>query len=505
MTTSADLGIVYIAGQQAQPEITHNTALNQLQILQTGVISVALNTPPGSPAQGDTYILGASPTGAWAGRANCLAGYFGTGWVFVPGADSSGTQIPMGVRHEGLKVYSKADNALYVWSGSAWAASGAGMTNPMTTSQDLIVGGASGTPTRLASGTNGYVLSMVAGSVAWAVATGFANPMTTSGDIIYGGASGVATRLAAGTNGHVLTLTAGVPTWAAAAAGMSNPMTASGDIIYGGASGVPTRLAAGANTQVLTLAGGVPTWATPTSGGMTNPMTASGDIIFGGASGAPTRLAPGTNTHVLTLAAGVPTWAAPSGGGSITVQDEGSSLTTAVTKFNFAGAGVTVTEPVTDEMLVTIPGGSPWVELASWTYSSDVANVDFTGLAGYSEIMVIGKGITLSVAGVRALRFSTDNGSSYYSGSSDYYTCQLTGISTQASSLVAHNTANSTARDFTATLRLANLTTPRKDVVLTAGLTGYFDGSSSPVNAIRVLSTVAGNLTGGTIKVFGKV
>lgn len=462
MTTSADLGIVYIAGQQAQPEITHNTALNQLQMLQTGVVSVGNNTPPGSPAQGDTYILGASPTGAWAGRANCIAGYFGTSWVFMPGADSSGTQIPMGVRHEGLKVYSKADNALYVWSGSAWAASGAGMTNPMTTSQDLIVGGASGTPGRLAIGTNGFVLTAVAGAVAWAAATGFANPMTTSGDIIYGGASGVATRLAAGTNGHVLTLTAGVPTWAAAAAGMTNPMTTSGDIIYGGASGVPTRLAAGSNTQVLTLAGGVPTWATPASGGMTNPMTASGDIIYGGASGTPTRLAPGTNTHVLTLAAGVPTWAAPS-------------------------------------------SGSPWVELASWTYSSDVANVDFTGLAGYSEIMVIGKGITLSVAGVRALRFSTDNGSSYYAGSSDYYTCQLTGISTQASSLVAHNTGNSTARDFTATLRLANLTTPRKDVVLTAGLTGYFDGSSSPVNAIRVLSTVAGNLTGGTIKVFGKV
>ena len=42
------------------------------------------------------------------------------------------------------------------------------------------------------------------------------SPMTTSGDIIYGGASGTGTRLAAGTNGHVLTLAAGLPTWAAA-------------------------------------------------------------------------------------------------------------------------------------------------------------------------------------------------------------------------------------------------------------------------------------------------
>jgi len=306
MTTSADLGIVYIAGQQAQPEITHNTALNQLQILQTGVISVALNTPPGSPAQGDTYILGASPTGAWSGRANCLAGYFGTGWVFVPGADSSGTQIPMGVRHEGLKVYSKADNALYVWNGTAWAVVTSGMTNPMTTSQDLIVGGASGTPGRLAIGTNGFVLTAVAGAVAWAAATGFANPMTTSGDIIYGGASGVATRLAAGTNGHVLTLAAGVPSWAANA-GMVNPMTTSGDVIYGGASGVPTRLAAGTNGHVLTLASGVPAWAANSA--MANPMTTAGDLILGGASGVAGRLGIGSTGQILTVVGGTAAWA----------------------------------------------------------------------------------------------------------------------------------------------------------------------------------------------------
>jgi hypothetical protein len=126
MSTSADLGIVYIAGQQAQPEVTHNTALNQLQILQTGVISAGLNTPPGSPTQGDTYILGASPTGAWAGRANCLAGYFGTSWVFVPGNDSAGTPIALGARQEGLTVWNKATDSNVIWSGSAWAAPSGG-------------------------------------------------------------------------------------------------------------------------------------------------------------------------------------------------------------------------------------------------------------------------------------------------------------------------------------------------------------------------------------------
>lgn len=40
-------------------------------------------------------------------------------------------------------------------------------------------------------------------------------PMTTSGDVIYGGASGTGTRLAKGADGTVLTLASGLPSWAA--------------------------------------------------------------------------------------------------------------------------------------------------------------------------------------------------------------------------------------------------------------------------------------------------
>lgn len=45
------------------------------------------------------------------------------------------------------------------------------------------------------------------------------NPMTTSGDVIYGGASGTPTRLAKGTDGDVLTLASGLPSWAAGGGG----------------------------------------------------------------------------------------------------------------------------------------------------------------------------------------------------------------------------------------------------------------------------------------------
>lgn len=48
---------------------------------------------------------------------------------------------------------------------------------------------------------------------------GMANPMRAAGDMIYGGTSGVARRLPVGTNGEVLTLVAGLPSWEAGGGG----------------------------------------------------------------------------------------------------------------------------------------------------------------------------------------------------------------------------------------------------------------------------------------------
>jgi hypothetical protein len=50
--------------------------------------------------------------------------------------------------------------------------SGGGMVNPMTTSQDMIVGGASGSPTRLPKGADGSILGMTSGTVGWVAGGG---------------------------------------------------------------------------------------------------------------------------------------------------------------------------------------------------------------------------------------------------------------------------------------------------------------------------------------------
>lgn len=81
---------------------------------------------------------------------------------------------------------------------------------------DILYRGAS-TWSVLAPGTAGFVLSTggTAANPSWV--SSLTNPMTTGGDIIYGGASGVPTRLANGTAAQVLTSAGGTsaPTWSA--------------------------------------------------------------------------------------------------------------------------------------------------------------------------------------------------------------------------------------------------------------------------------------------------
>ncbi len=108
MTTTPNLTLSYIASSQAQKEVTHNAALNDLDFLvKSSVIDYTLATPPASPNTGDAYIIAASPTGAWAGFANCVAGYYG-GWSI---------KTPVA----GWAVWSRNGNHLLYYTGSAWA------------------------------------------------------------------------------------------------------------------------------------------------------------------------------------------------------------------------------------------------------------------------------------------------------------------------------------------------------------------------------------------------
>lgn len=110
--TTGRLTLPYIFQSQAQKEVTHNEALNRLDILVQSVAQdVDLNTPPSSPTLGDCYIIGSSPTGAWSGKAKQIAQAIQGGWFFV---------APFRL----LKFWVESKDLYYIYDGSIWVPEG---------------------------------------------------------------------------------------------------------------------------------------------------------------------------------------------------------------------------------------------------------------------------------------------------------------------------------------------------------------------------------------------
>ena len=162
--TTPKLQMPELVAGQAGKELTHNQALAVLdQLAQAVVVDKDLTAPPGSPANGSMYIVAAGATGAWSGKAGQLAYWLTStnAWQFI-------------VPREGFLVHVNGEDDYYKYDGAAWAAfsPGGGLTNPMTTLGDIIRGGASGAPERLAVGADGQVLTVVSGDPEWATPAG---------------------------------------------------------------------------------------------------------------------------------------------------------------------------------------------------------------------------------------------------------------------------------------------------------------------------------------------
>lgn len=109
MTTTPKLGITLIEQSQSQKEVTANTAFARLDAMQAGVLDKDLSTPPGSPAEGDSYIVGASATGDWTGKEKQIA-YYSSGWQFIS---------PV----EGMTLWVVDEFLLYSYSSGDWVQS----------------------------------------------------------------------------------------------------------------------------------------------------------------------------------------------------------------------------------------------------------------------------------------------------------------------------------------------------------------------------------------------
>lgn len=108
--TTPRLGAPELVSAQATPETTVN---EQIRYVEQGAGHFIfkdrdLATPPGSPADGDCYLVATSGTGTWSGHDGDIAFYLSTAWVFINAV-------------EGMRAYVNDEDIEIVFNGSAWA------------------------------------------------------------------------------------------------------------------------------------------------------------------------------------------------------------------------------------------------------------------------------------------------------------------------------------------------------------------------------------------------
>lgn len=173
-----------------------------------------------------------------------------------------------------------------------------------------------------------------------------------------------------------------------------------------------------------------------------------------------------------------------------------------------AGAGITLTGGVLSASGAGGGGAASWANVGSWTWSTNVAEVTFTGLSAYNELMVIIRGVTTSVSGVRRVQVGVDNGSSYFSGASDYLKVSDIGVEANADTpgIAYHSSNSAAARTLVAHIlnTRGNVKVGEMNNATSSASRILFVGSTSDINAIRIDNHTGGNLTGGSILLLGR-
>ena len=98
----------YILAAQAQKHVTHNEALRILDgLVQLSVRDRNLTAPPGSPADGDRYIVASGATGDWAGWDMNVALWTDGNWLRLP-------------PRTGWRAWIESEGMLLVYDGAGW-------------------------------------------------------------------------------------------------------------------------------------------------------------------------------------------------------------------------------------------------------------------------------------------------------------------------------------------------------------------------------------------------
>jgi hypothetical protein len=97
--TTPRFSLPLLASGQAQKELCHNEAIVALEALVQPIAeSLGTTSPPASPVAGQSWIVGASPSGAWSGQAGAVARWTEGGWRFTAAIDG----MTMWIADEGV-------------------------------------------------------------------------------------------------------------------------------------------------------------------------------------------------------------------------------------------------------------------------------------------------------------------------------------------------------------------------------------------------------------------
>jgi hypothetical protein len=108
--TTPLIGLPEIAEGVANQVPIHNTALRHIEAKLIRALSMIVMAPPAA-AEGDSYIIPAGASGAWAGKTGQIAAFIGGAWSYL---------VPI----EGIRLWINDLGAEYVYDGAAWVANG---------------------------------------------------------------------------------------------------------------------------------------------------------------------------------------------------------------------------------------------------------------------------------------------------------------------------------------------------------------------------------------------
>lgn len=142
-----------------------------------------------------------------------------------------------------------------------------------------------------------------------------------------------------------------------------------------------------------------------------------------------------------------------------------------------------------------------WKLISSVTASGTA--VVFTGLGGYSELLLIAVDVTTGSSAFRFVQASTDNGATYYTTSGDYKQMAASGTTVSSGDMSGQSAGQTTASimaqisgNLAGSIKLARAVNYSTGFLANSGMI------TNAINAMKLGCTVT--MTGGTVTLYGR-